>query len=123
MRSAESYLAQCNTLMAGQPPRDILRRALGIIEDPRRWHHFTHDAEGSIVKATDPSAVRWDLEGAIAASCNRYGILPPYFMVLLDETLREDFGFEWGSAYYQQSHHHDAVVALLKMAIERAPEL
>jgi hypothetical protein len=123
MRSAESYLAKINTLLAGQPPRAVLQRALKIIEDPSRWHYFTQDAAGNVVRPNDLSAVRWCLEGAIARECNPYGILPPYFMVLLDTTLEEEFGFSWDLPYFEQHHDHAGVVSLLKLAILRAPDV
>ena len=108
-------------LLEGKSPREVLRQALDIIEESDRWDPVTQDAAGFLTRPQSPTAVRWSIEGAIARCCNNYGILPPYFMKLLDEVLVTHFGFEWNVPYFEQHHGHDDVCTLLQLAIERAP--
>lgn len=122
MRSADSFLKRCDLLMGGKHPRDILQAALHVIEDPARWGQYTQDASGRLVAHHDPAAVRWCVEGAISISCNSFGIVPPYFMILLDDLLHEEFGFDWNVPRFEQYYHHDCVVGLLKRAITKVPE-
>lgn len=59
----------------------------------------------------------------MALACNPYGILPPYFMCLLDETAEGEFGHVYGAPLFNEHYGHDAIIALLKLAIQRAPEV
>lgn len=56
-------------------------------------------------------------------ACNPYGILPPYFMKLLDEVADADFGHDMGTPLFNEHYGHDAIIALLKMAIFRVSEV
>jgi len=125
MRTADSFLANCNALMHGQSPRDILRKALELLEDPDRWTPWERamDAQGRPVRPESPEAVCWSVESAIAKVCGSFGIVPPYFMVLLDSVLTDDLGFSMGIAYFEQHYSHEMVLGLLRKAIEKAPAL
>ena len=104
--------------MAGQQPSDILRKAAKLIEDPDRWAKGARarDTEGYAVEAKDPTATSWCLEGAIAITCNPFGILPPYFMVLLDSVAEEYFDFPWGAPRFNEYYSHESVIRLLEIA-------
>jgi len=125
MPSADSFLVQCNLLMCGQPPKEILRKALATLEDPSRWTQgaLARDQYGRSVRPASPHAVCWCMESAVAMACNPYGVLPPYFMILLDEVAEEDFGHLYGAPLFNEHYGHDAILTLLKLAIHRAPEV
>jgi len=124
MNSIDTFLARCNTLMGGQSPKDILRQAHRLLEDPVHWTRGARarDDNGRTVRPEDPNAVRWCLEGAVALACNDFGILPPYFMVLLDQTAEEDFGHMSGASLFNEHYGHEAVLILLKCAMLRVTE-
>ena len=125
MPSADSFLAQCNLLMCGQPPKEILRKALATLEDPVRWTQGARarDDRGRPVSPSHPSAVCWCMESAVAMACNPYGVLPPYFMYLLDEVAAEEFGHDYGAPLFNEHYGHDSIIALLKLALHRAPDV
>ena len=60
----------------------------------------------------------WSVEGAVARMSNNWGILPPYFMLLLDDVARE-YGVD-GINLFEDFVTHDAVVELLEKATTRA---
>lgn len=93
-----------------------------MIRDPDRWARGARarDAEGNAVSARDPDATSWCLEGAVAICCNEYGILPPYFMLLLDSVAEDHFGFEWGAPLFNEHFTHEAVLDLLELAAQKA---
>ena len=124
MNSIDTFLARCNTLMGGKHPKDILRQAHKLLEDPAHWTQGARarDENGRKVRPEDPRAVCWCLESAVAMSCNSYGILPPYFMVLLDQTAEEDFGHVYGAPLFNEHYGHEAIIILLKCAMTRVPE-
>ncbi len=123
MKTADSFLASCNMLMCGQSPRAILRRALQLIEEPQHWTPWANalDVYGRRVRPQDPTAVCWSVENAISRACGDHGIVPPYFMVLLDNVLLERFNYQFGVTYFEQHRGHDEVKRLLMAAIDAAP--
>lgn len=121
MDNAKEFLERCNRLMLGQDPKDILRRAADRIRDPAHWtvQAPARDAQSRWVKPHDPSAVRWDIQGAIAIECNPYGIFPPFFMKLLDE-LAEKYGCE-SIGMFNDAYSHDRVLRIMAEAEEACP--
>ncbi len=121
MNTTQEFLERCNALMMGRAPREILLRAMDRIRDPERWAHGAQalDAQGKKVVPSDPSAVQWDVQGAIAIECNPYGILPPYFMQLLDE-LAEPYGCD-SVGMFNDAYSHERVLHLMQSAADRCP--
>jgi hypothetical protein len=121
MRSVDSFLARCNALMEGKSPREILEQALSKLAEPHHWTQGARarDGQGAVVRPEDPTAVCWDIEGAIAVSCNRFGVLPPYFMVLLDSVAEDEFGYPYGASHFNEHYDHDSVLTLLRIAAIR----
>jgi hypothetical protein len=107
--------------MLGQNPRDILRRAADRIRDPSRWtsQAVARDAQGRIVKPHDPAAVCWDVGGAIAIECNPYGILPPFFMKLMDEVAGK-YGFD-SIGQFNDTYTHKRILRIMAEAEETCP--
>lgn len=118
--SAEAFLAANADLMEGQSPRTILLRALWVLRDPSRWVNYTRaaDVDGRAVAVDDPDAVRWSIEGAVAMASNPHGILPQFFMKLLDDVSRELYQ-EDSVNCLEDYCDHAAVVRVLLRAIER----
>ncbi len=123
MRSAEEFLHRCNQLMMGQRPEVILRKAYERISDERRWARGSNalDAQNKRVKHYDPSAVKWCIEGAVAISCNPAAILPPFFMVLLDQIAAE-LGYE-SVGLLNDGAYHRTVLNVLEEAIVRTSKM
>jgi hypothetical protein len=106
--------------MRGQTPQSILLRALWVLRDPNRWvsFHRAADVNYNWVPANDPRAVRWSIEGAVAMACNPEGVLPPFFMKLLDEVSLELYREESVNCLEEYCRHQH-VVQVLQRAIER----
>lgn len=119
MDNTQAFLERCNALMMGQSPVLILRTAYDKIRDPERWAVGAQalDSEGKKVRPDDPTAARWDVQGAIAIACNPYGILPPWFMVYLDGLAQEEGATDVGQ--YNDHFRHEMVLELLTKAIGR----
>lgn len=119
MNNSTVFLDRCNALMQGQDPITILRRALEIIREPEQWTPKARalDAQGARVRPEDPTAVRWCIEGAISLACNPYGLLPPYFMKVLDEVATE-YGC-YGVNLLEDAFDHAGVVGFLERVIEK----
>jgi hypothetical protein len=102
-------------LLEGQTKYTVLSRAYTLLLDEDRWARraYARDAEGRIVKPGDPAARCWDMQGAIAVSCNKWGILPPCFMYLLNQ-LAKDYGFENYSEMNDGVEHQGALNILLE---------
>jgi len=62
--------------------------------------------------------VCWGIEGAVARMCNNWGILPPYFMLLLDSEAQE-YGVD-SVNLFEDFVTHEAVVQLLERAVMRS---
>jgi hypothetical protein len=119
MDTTAEFLERCNALMQGQDPVTVLRRALEIIREPEQWTPRSRalDANNNPVRPEDPNAVCWCIEGAIALACNNFGILPPYFMLVLDQTSME-YGCD-GVNLLESALDHAGVVEFLERVIER----
>lgn len=121
MDNAKEFLERCDRLMLGQDPKDILRRARARLEDDTKWTVGApaRNAEGAWRKPDAPDAVRWDIQGAIAIECNPYGILPPFFMKLLDE-LVAPLGCD-SVGVFNDTFSHDKMLELFDAAIASCP--
>ena len=119
MSSPHEFLDRCNQLMQGQDPTTVLRRALEIIREPEQWTPRARalDEKGRWVHPGDPTATRWCIEGAVSLACNPYGILPPYFMALLDEVAME-YGC-YGVNLLEDGCDHARAIEFLERVIER----
>ncbi len=106
--------------MGGQGPQSILLRALWVLRDPNRWArtYFAEDAHGNRVPSNDSRAVRWSIEGAVAAASNSEGVLAPYFMKLLDEASLGLYREESVSCL-EEYCNHGHIIQVLQRAIER----
>jgi hypothetical protein len=82
-------------LMSGQTPCEILRRARQRLSDPSRWTQRApaRTSSGAWCKPGDKEAVCWDIEGAVAIECNKYGIISPTLLRLLD-AYAEPYGLD-----------------------------
>lgn len=128
MKNAQDFLEGCNQLMSGQPPHVILERALNLLRDPCCWERGrfpqlqpdarARDLHGRAVRPENPCAVCWDIEGAVALMCNNWGILPPYFMLLLD-SLAQEYGID-GINLLESVATHESVVTVLERAVVRS---
>ena len=72
-----------------------------------------------MVKPHDPAAVCWDVEGAIAIECNPYGILPPFFMKLMDEVAGK-YGFD-SIGQFNDTYTHEHILRIMAEAEEACP--
>ena len=117
---AEELLERSLPLMGGQTPQNVLLRALWVLRDPNRWTplHRAEDHQGKSVAVNDPRAHKWCLEGAVAMASNAWGILPQYFMKLLDEVSLELYREEAVNCLEEYCYHGHIVQVLLR-AIER----
>jgi hypothetical protein len=120
MRSADLLIGSF-PLMAGQGPQSILLRALWVLRDPNRWarQYFAEDEDRNWVPNNDPRAVRWSISGAVAAASNPEGIMPPYFMKLLDEATLSLYREESVNCLEEYCSHGHIVQVLLR-AVELA---
>ncbi len=102
-------------LLEGQTMYTVLAKAYTLLLDEARWarHAFARDVEGRIVKPGDPSARCWDIQGAIAVSSNKWGILHPCFMQLLDR-LAKDYDFDNYNEMNDGVEHVDALRILVE---------
>lgn len=102
--------------MVGQKPEDVLAKAVEMIRDPCQWTRGARARNelGQPVHPADPTAVAWDMEAAVAMACNPYGILPPFFMVLLDEVAQEKHGTY--AVFIAEDYRHEIVIDLLEAA-------
>lgn len=109
--------------------RDDLERVYALIEAPERWCQNTdaRDAEGDAVGDTSARAVSWCLLGAF----HKIGIpdnwrahtelLMPDLDIDADLERANRDGTAAGVSYFNDTHTHAEVLALLRQAIERAP--
>ena len=113
------FRQRCNALMRGQDPVVILRRALEIIREPEQWTPRARalSSQQTRVSPDHPDAVRWCIEGAVTLACGSFGIMPPYFMRVLDETSYE-YGCD-GVNLLEEALNHEGVVEFLERVIER----
>jgi hypothetical protein len=120
MDNTDEFLERCNQLMMGQSPVDILGKAYTTISNPGRWAVGAQalSADGYMVRPHDPRAVAWDVEGAVAMASNSYGILPPYFMLLLD-SVAQSYGV-LSIGLLNDSMRHEVVLEVLEKAIALA---
>ena len=121
---SEEFLEESLPLMGGQTPQNVLLRALWVLRDPNRWvaHCRAADIQGNPVPPTDPRAYKWCLEGAVAMASNPDGVMPPYFMKLLDEVVMELYREECGVNCLEEYCYHGHIVRVLQRAIERVSE-
>jgi len=119
MDNTSEFLERCNRLMMGQSPKDILQRAYDRISDPEWWAVGAQalNENGGMVPPHDTTAVRWSVQGAVALASNPYGILPPYFMQLLDEVAEEYGVITIG--LLNDGFRHEIVLEALQKAIDR----
>lgn len=101
MNDILSFLSQCETLTGGQSPAQIFHKAIVLIEDPIYWcgahkaciRHFHTTPDGRAYywdvacRINDPRATCVNVEGAVARACNNEGIIPPYLLRYLDESV------------------------------------
>lgn len=116
---AVDHLLWCNALLNGQSYEHILRKALRRLRHPDNWTReaWARNPEGRRVRACDPLAVSWDLEGAIAVECNSMAVYPPYFIKLMDE-VAADHGFE-SAGMLNDGGSHELVLTALEEALIR----
>lgn len=119
---AEEFLEGSLPLMCGQTPQNVLLRALWVLRAPSRWVCFRRavDANWDAVDVNDPRAVRWSVDGAVAAASNPQGVLAPYFQKLLDEVVLEMYGEDGGINCLEEYCSHGIVVRVLFRAAEKA---
>lgn len=69
-----------------RPPNQILRIARLLLSDIRLWAQGARarDEEGKPVSPNHPRACCWSITGAIAVASNPQGLVPPYFLRILD---------------------------------------
>lgn len=117
---AEEFLQGSLPLLQGQTPQNVLLRALWVLRDPNRWVSFSRavDEDFNSVPVNDPRAARWSIEGAVAAASNPEGVLPPFFMKLLDEVSLELYREESVNCLEEYCRHQH-VVQVLQRAIEK----
>jgi len=116
MDNTNEFLERCNRLMQGQHPTDILRRARERISDSDKWTVMApaRNAQGQWRKPHEPDACRWDIQGAIAIECNPHGILPPFFMQLLD-TMVSVYGCD-SVGTFNDAYSHEMVLQIMEEA-------
>lgn len=87
----QTFLDGCSALTNGKAPSEVLLSARYLLGSPSSWTARARalDKHGARVNPSHATAVRWDIEGAVARACNDYGILPPFFTVLLDKAAAE----------------------------------
>lgn len=99
MKEILPFLSQCDTLTSGQSLAEIIHKAIILIEDPVYWcgNHVacirTEEQTPSGIpyvidtacRINDQRATCVNLEGAVARSCNNWGILPPFLIRALDQ--------------------------------------
>ena len=119
-----NYIDIGNVLSEGQDLEGVLRATRELLSDPAHWTQaaVARDAEGRIVKPTSPEAQCWCLEGALARSCNRYGLSPPALLKYLDALVETELGLDghvlnWANDF---ALNHEDVLAFLDRAIELA---
>lgn len=118
------FFSSCNALMGGRTPSAIVQDALTLLSTPDHWvvHSRAVDAQGARVNPASTRAVRWDITGAVAKHCNEFGIFPPYFALLLDQSAREfcprygSFGVDELSDVYG----YECATGVLQKALETA---
>jgi len=121
MELTKELLNRSKVLMGGKTPEEILLAASKTLEEPQchtPWHRALN-AQGARVLPQDPQAVCWSVLSAVSKACNNHGIVPPYFIVLFDVTLIEDYGFELGIDYFEQYVSHGEVLGLIDKALKR----
>jgi hypothetical protein len=69
-----------------RPPNQILRIARILLSDILLWSQGARarDESGRAVPPNHPNACCWSLTGAIAVASNPQGLVPPYFLRILD---------------------------------------
>lgn len=119
METTDTFLERCNALMQGQDAITVLRRAKEILQEPEQWTPRARalDVRGSWVRPDHPTATRWCIEGAVSLACNKFGILPPYFMVVLDRAAME-YGCD-SVNLLEDALDHTGVLEFLDRVIER----
>lgn len=119
MNSTDSFLEGCDDLMTGQTPKAILQKAYDRISDKAKWTRgaVARNANGGKVRPDSTEAVCWDIEGAVSLACNPYGILPPFFIKLLDG-VAEEYG-TISSGLLNDHFSHEIVLEALSKAYNR----
>ena len=119
MPSATKFLEECSALTSGKTIVQILKDVRTVLYDPERWTQGVRalDAEGNQVRAEDPEAVCWCIEGAIGVVCNPYGVTPPHVLKALDKVVFAMFGRDCGVGYLNDMVEHEVIIQLLDEAI------
>jgi hypothetical protein len=124
MPSVEQFFGGTNSLLltCGQHPAEVLRAAHWLLSNPNCLvvGHRAVDDQGRRVRPEHPSAVAWDLEGAVARASNPWGILCPMFIQLLDQLIVDVFGQDQTAATFSDHNDHEHVLFLLDIACEEA---
>ncbi len=124
LNTIDAFFERCNALMGGQHPRTILRRAIEILSVPEQWTRFASasDEFGNHVRPEDPRAVAWCIEGAISVASNRFGIVPPYFMLILDRVAQDDYESPCVTLLEQSAAlDHQRLMTFLGKVMDRLP--
>lgn len=96
-----SFLSNCEALTGGQTAPEIFNKAIVLIEDPIYWcgfhkacireHLKTPDGREysrcSPCRINDERATSVNIEGAVARACNSEGIIPPFLLSYLDQSV------------------------------------
>ena len=100
---------------------ETLRIARCFLSQPGIWTigAFARDAAGNKVKPNSPKACQFSLHGAIAVSCNKRGIIPPFIIKLLDDIVQE-WNLGERASDYNDERPIEMVLALLDAAITRS---
>jgi len=117
-----AFLEQCDTLLEGQTPYQVLAKARELISDPTRWTQeaTAKDSRGNRVHPSDTLAIKWDVEGAIAICANPYGLAPPAILKFLDSIVLERHGFDMGVGQFNDVVlEHRLVLGVLDEALRR----
>lgn len=126
-----SYLEDLDSLTDGQSFTTILTKAQSLLSNEDLWCAGAHalDAERHKVRANDPKAIAWSLEGAVALVSNQYGIAPPAILKLLDLAICRMLSVEdpgilntHDAGWFNDSVDHQDIIAVLELAKEMASE-
>lgn len=124
------YVGQ-ETILGGNRSAALvtLQSAHDLILDRGRYitHAMSLNAEGKPVKPQDPTAVAWNMEGALARHCNEWGIIPPsilqhvdycvpLYSVYVQLPMSPDHFATFGD--FGEYYHHEHALGLLNYARE-----
>lgn len=104
---------------------DVLRRIEARIGDPEHWtrREMARRADGERAPFNSPKACQWCLHGAVMVETGpSFGEIYHATVDLLMHTAREMFPRETGYLGVNDHQGHDAVMSVVRKAIELAQE-